>query len=261
MTTALGKRTPRWFGSRTESGGGCQGKTDQPWGFGFCGDGRWKSYSSSGHLKQFKNQSHYPRTVRHGGDAAFCSRRPRKLTPPPLSAPLKLIKFRGSKKKKIRYTNFGCSGRAPHRAGFCLLFCSAKDAKTRGKPRVCPDVCFNHRPPEFTKFPMPAARHENKRIPAMRCASRLGPAFGVCVFKKKISPFCGLRPLYGAWTAGRPNAPAVRFKSSAPPLPALGVVAVARPARASVVRKPRARASHVLHESGPVRLPRTFSAV
>ena len=65
----------------------------------------------------------------------------------------------------------------PHRAGFCL-FCSAKQANTRGKPhfvrilRFCLLFCFletlNHRPPELIKFPMPAAWHENKGNPAIR---------------------------------------------------------------------------------------------
>ena len=44
-----------------------------------------------------------------------------KLTPPPLSAPLKLIKFCGSKTR----ISLIKGAQAPHWAGFCL-FCSAK---------------------------------------------------------------------------------------------------------------------------------------
>ena len=55
-------------------------------------------------------------------------------------------------------------------AGYCL-FCSAKHAKTRGNPHFGPNLAsrekLTHRPPELAKFPMPAARHENKRNPAM----------------------------------------------------------------------------------------------
>ena len=45
----------------------------------------------------------FSRVSGHGGNTDFCSRRPRKkLTPPPLSAPLELIKFCGSKTRISR---------------------------------------------------------------------------------------------------------------------------------------------------------------
>ena len=98
-----------------------------------------------------------------------------KLTPPPLSAPLKPIKFCGSK-TRIPLLIYQGAQAPPHRAGFCL-FCSAKHAKTRGKPhfliRISSREKVTHRPPESMKFPMPAARHEKimktREIPPWPC--------------------------------------------------------------------------------------------
>ena len=92
----------------------------------------------------------------------------KKITPPPLSAPLKIIEFCGTK-AQISLTQ---GAQAPHRAGFCVFRSAAKHAKknerkaefspnfaSRGKP--------THRPPKLIKFLMPAAPHENKSNPAM----------------------------------------------------------------------------------------------
>ena len=102
-----------------------------------------------------------------------------KITPPPLPVPLKLIKFSGSKTKKnrsLRCSSAGSGWFLPV-LRFCL-FCSAKQAKTRGNPLFCPHFAvlsvfflfsktLTPLPPEFIKFPMPAVRHENKANPAM----------------------------------------------------------------------------------------------
>ena len=102
----------------------------------------------------------------HGGNVAFCSRRPRKITPPPLPVPLKLIKFSALTTPPINRH----------------LGAQSKQAKTREKPRFCPHFfgfagveggggfrkTLTHRTPEVTKFPMPAVRHESKGNPAMR---------------------------------------------------------------------------------------------
>ena len=62
---------------------------------------------------------------------------------------------------------------------FVCLFFSAKHAKTRGKQEsrlFCPNFASRekstHRPPELIKFPMPPARHENKRNPAMHTTNK-----------------------------------------------------------------------------------------
>ena len=111
----------------------------------------------------------------HGGNTAFlltpARRRPRKIDP---AAPFCAIETN----QVLRllnpiFANLRCSGAAPG-CFFFGLFCSAKHAKTQGKPRFCPNLLpakkSTHRPPELIKFPMPAARHENKPNPAMSIA-------------------------------------------------------------------------------------------
>ena len=66
----------------------------------------------------------------HGENAAFCSRRPRKITPPPLPAPLKPIEFSALKPPK----NAILSAQAPRRAGFA---CFAPQNRQNARKAAC----------------------------------------------------------------------------------------------------------------------------
>ena len=97
--------------------------------------------------------------ARMAGMPLFAHAGREKSTPPPRSAPLKLIKFFGSKTR----ISLIQGAQAPHRAGFCL-FCSAKHAKTIGPPNparrgfVCirqrqlPDLPMQMHPPTVRPF-------------------------------------------------------------------------------------------------------------
>ena len=95
-----------------------------------------------------------------------------KLTPPPLSVPLELIKFCGSKTHKSLF-------KVLRRRTGLVFACFApqnrqKREGSRGFVRIlrfCLCVWgfrekLTHRRPELIKFPMPVARHENKQNPA-----------------------------------------------------------------------------------------------
>ena len=73
----------------------------------------------------------------HGGNAALCSRRPRKINTAALSVPLKLIKFCGTKTQ----ISLIQGAQAPRRAGFGL-FCPANHAKNATKAAFLPEFCF-----------------------------------------------------------------------------------------------------------------------
>ena len=85
------------------------------------------------------------------------------LLSPPLYAPLKPIKFCGSKPQ----ISLNRGAQAPHRAGFwpVLLHKTRKNATKAAfvSGFFFPRKKSTHRPPELTKFPMPAVRHENKK--------------------------------------------------------------------------------------------------
>ena len=95
----------------------------------------------------------------------------KKITPPPLSVPLKPIKFCGSETQN-RYLR--CSG-----PGWSLPVLRSKTGKNARKAAglsafsVLPVCCgfpgfrkkMTHRPPEVIEFLMPVAQHDNKESP------------------------------------------------------------------------------------------------
>ena len=96
------------------------------------------------------------------------------LIPPPLSVPLKLIKFRGSETPKSPF-------KVLRRRWFLpvLLRKTGKNARKAVVLSAFYSFAFVlgfrkklfHRPPESIKFPMmPVARHENQKSPAMPSA-------------------------------------------------------------------------------------------
>ena len=106
-----------------------------------------------------------------------------KVTPPPFSVPLKLVIIRVKffsrlallKPKLAIIQSSQTCAQAPARAGFacCAPQTRLKCEESRGFVRVLRLFCLCalgfrekliHRPPELiTKFPMPVARHENKK--------------------------------------------------------------------------------------------------
>ena len=115
---------------------------------------------------------------KHGGNAAFCSRRPRKNNSAATFSPLKLIKFCGSKPTKSLFKVL------KRRTGLVFASFAPQNRQKREKSRgFCPHfvalpVCFGfqrkltHRPSELIKFPMPVARDEKNKNPAVAASAR-----------------------------------------------------------------------------------------
>ena len=95
------------------------------------------------------------------------------ITPPPLSVPLELIKFCGSKTKKSLFKVLR------RRIGLVFAYFAPQNRQKREGSRgfvrmlrFCLCVWgfrekLTHRRPELIKFPMAVARHEKKTDPAM----------------------------------------------------------------------------------------------
>ena len=104
----------------------------------------------------------------HGGNAAFCSRRPRKIHS---AAPFCAIETNQVlRHSNQNFANLRCSGAAPgwfSPACFALQNTQKREENRIFRPIPPPREKSTHRSPELIKFPMPAARHEKKRNPAM----------------------------------------------------------------------------------------------